>query len=242
MSSERALGSGSKYPPKVPGVLRLYGMRFCPYVKRTRLVLEHKNIPYETVNINLIDKPDWYLQKINCLGLVPSIETDDDVIFDSVIVNEYIDSVYPGEKLIPNDGRRAAKDKMLLEIWSKVVTQYYKLFYPSGETNEVVPNMLSALDRIENELARRDTKFFGGDKPMMIDFNMWPHMERIVHFDVLVPGFTLDASRFKRLTSWIDEMNRVPAVKKTKLNLDSFKMFMVTIKNGKMDCDAGLEE
>jgi hypothetical protein len=67
-------------------------------------------------------------------------------------------------------------------------------------------------------------------------------MERIVYFDVLVPGFTIDASRFKRLTSWIDEMNRVPAVKKTKMNLDSFKLFMTTVKNGKMDCDAGLEE
>jgi hypothetical protein len=50
----------------------------------------------------------------------------------------------------------------LLSVYLKVVTQYYKLFYPSGETNEVVPNMLTALDRIENELARRDTKFFGG--------------------------------------------------------------------------------
>ena len=77
---------------------------------------------YETVNIDLSDKPDWYLQKINCLGLVPSIEEDNDVIYDSVIVNEYLDRAYPGEKLLPSDPRQAAKDKMLLEVWSKVIT------------------------------------------------------------------------------------------------------------------------
>ena len=37
--------TGSEYPTKDAGVLRLYGMRFCPYVKRTHLVLQHKNIP-----------------------------------------------------------------------------------------------------------------------------------------------------------------------------------------------------
>ncbi|XP_053402531.1 pyrimidodiazepine synthase-like [Mercenaria mercenaria] len=242
MSTQRSLGSGSEYPSREQGVLRLYSMRYCPYVKRTRLVLEHKNIPYETVNIDLTNKPEWYLQKINCLGLVPAIENDDVIIFDSVIINEYLDSVFPGEKLIQNDPYQAAKDKMVVEIWSKVVTQYYRIFYPGGKEEDVVPELLSALDRVEKELEARNTKFFGGDKPMMIDFNIWPHMERLSLFDVQVPGFKLDNERFKHVTAWIDKMTKVPAAEKTKLPLDNFKIFVQSVKNGKMDCDAGLEE
>ena len=77
---------------------------------------------------------------------------------------------------------------------------------------------------------------------MMVDFNIWPHMERVIYFDVLAPGFSLDASRFKRLTSWIDHMSKIPAVKNSMLPLDSYKLFVLSVKNGRMDCDVGLEE
>lgn len=75
---------------------------------------------FETININLADKPKWYLENVNCLGAVPAIETDDIIVFDSVIINEYLDAIYPKRKLIPSDAYQAAKDKMLAEIWSKV--------------------------------------------------------------------------------------------------------------------------
>lgn len=40
--------------------LKLYTALICPYAQRTRLVLAHKNIPYETVEIDLANKPEWY--------------------------------------------------------------------------------------------------------------------------------------------------------------------------------------
>ncbi|CAF4997676.1 unnamed protein product, partial [Rotaria socialis] len=48
-------------------------MRFCPYVQRAKLVLAAKNIPYEEINVNLVEKPEWYLEK-NAPGQVPSLE------------------------------------------------------------------------------------------------------------------------------------------------------------------------
>lgn len=242
MPTERAFETGSSYPEREPGVVRLYSMRFCPYVKRTRLVLDHKNIPYEVVNINLKRKPEWYIENINCLGLVPSIETDDVIVFDSVIINEYLDSVYPENKLLHSDPYKAAKDKMLLEIWSKVVTAYYKVYYGKENEDQSISQMLTALDRVENELKQRKSDFFGGDKPMMIDFNMWPHMERLQFFDVIVPGFKLDTSRFKSITTYIEKMSSVPAAAKNKLRADWFKVFYETSQNGEPDYNVGLEE
>lgn len=48
-------------PPRQEGLLRLYSMQFCPYAHRARLVLKAKEVPHDIVNINLAEKPEWYL-------------------------------------------------------------------------------------------------------------------------------------------------------------------------------------
>ncbi|XP_055416086.1 uncharacterized protein LOC129636607 isoform X9 [Bubalus kerabau] len=71
----RSLGKGSAPPGPVPeGLIRVYSMRFCPYAKRTLLVLRAKGIRHEVININLKNKPEWFFKK-NPLGLVPVLET-----------------------------------------------------------------------------------------------------------------------------------------------------------------------
>lgn len=76
---------------------------------------------HETVNINLKDKPDWFLEK-NPLGLVPTLETvNGQVIYESPITCEYLDEVYAEKKLLPSDPFEKAQQKMLLEHFSKVM-------------------------------------------------------------------------------------------------------------------------
>ena len=53
---------GDPIPPKVPGKLRLYSMKYCPYAERVRIVLLAKNIPHDIVNVNLKDKPEWLFE------------------------------------------------------------------------------------------------------------------------------------------------------------------------------------
>lgn len=54
--------TGDPFPP-YNGKLRLYNMRYCPYAQRTMLALLAKNIDFEVINVNLIDKPEWLFQK-----------------------------------------------------------------------------------------------------------------------------------------------------------------------------------
>ncbi|XP_060564073.1 pyrimidodiazepine synthase-like [Ruditapes philippinarum] len=241
MVLEYSFGSDSVYPELQPGVLRLYSNRVCPFAKRTRLVLEHKNIPYEIVNINLADKPKWYIEKVSCLGMVPAIQHDDVIVFDSVIVNEYLDAVFPKNKLIPDDPYAAAKTKMFAEIWSRVLRGTGRIFSCSpGTEGNVFPDLLASLDDIENELRLKDTPFFGGQTPMMIDFHMWPHMERIVHYSQLFEECKLEDSRFHHLNGWVKRITSLPAVIKTKTPLDLFQLFYKSLKAGKIDYDIGL--
>ncbi|XP_016313367.1 glutathione S-transferase omega-1-like [Sinocyclocheilus anshuiensis] len=132
-ASQKCLGKGSPAPGPVPkDHIRLYSMRFCPFAQRTRLVLNAKGITHDIVNINLKNKPDWFLEK-NPLGLVPTLETPSGhVIYESPITCEYLDEVYPEKKLLPSDPFERAQQKMLLEHFSKVTPYFYKI--PVGKT------------------------------------------------------------------------------------------------------------
>ena len=75
---------------------------------------------YDVVNIKLSDKPEWYFLK-NPLGKVPAIETESgETIFESLIIADYLDEKYPERPLQPKDPMRKAKDRILVELFSKV--------------------------------------------------------------------------------------------------------------------------
>lgn len=66
----------------------------------------------------------------------------------------------------------------------------------------------------ETELKNRGTKFFGGDKPGMVDYMIWPWCERTEAFVfVLGDKFELDKVRFNKLLAWKDAMKLDTAVK-----------------------------
>lgn len=66
-------------------------------------------------------KPEWYLEQVNPLGKVPAIQQDGHIVYDSVIINDYVDKTFPGRKLTPSDPYQQAKDQMVLERWSSRV-------------------------------------------------------------------------------------------------------------------------
>ncbi|XP_005698498.2 PREDICTED: glutathione S-transferase omega-1 isoform X4 [Capra hircus] len=126
----RSLGKGSAPPGPVPeGLIRVYSMRFCPYAKRTLLVLRAKGIRHEVININLKNKPEWFFKK-NPLGLVPVLETSlGQLIYESAITCEYLDEAYPEKKLLPGDPYEKACQKMVFESFSKVLTNKKTTFF-----------------------------------------------------------------------------------------------------------------
>ena len=75
---------------------------------------------YETININLQSKPAWFLDSINPLGQVPALQLNDTIVYDSLICNDYLDEVYPGDRLVPSDPYLRTRDKMLMEHYIKV--------------------------------------------------------------------------------------------------------------------------
>lgn len=240
MATQKHFAKGSAAPGPVPkGHIRLYSMRFCPFAQRARLVLHAKGIKHETININLKDKPEWFLEK-NPLGLVPTLETGSgQVIYESPITCEYLDEVYAGTKLLPSDPFEKAQQKMMLENYSKVIPFFYKI--PMGRKNgEDVTGLVDELKekfvKLNEVLVKNKTKFYGGDSVSMIDYLMWPWFERLGMLEL--QDSCLDAT--PELKKWREHMLEDATVKATMHNLDTYKAFYKSYMDGKPDYDYGL--
>ncbi|XP_019950413.1 glutathione S-transferase omega-1 [Paralichthys olivaceus] len=239
MSTEKCFAKGSAAPGPVPkGHIRLYNMRFCPFAQRAKLVLNAKGIKHETININLKDKPDWFLER-NPLGLVPTLETPaGEVIYESPITCDYLDEVYPEKKLLPSSPFGKAQQKMMLEHFSKVIPFFRKI--PAGRTNgedvsELEAELKEKFKKFNEDLVERKTKFFGGDSITMIDYMMWPFFERLEIFEL---QHCLDDA--PELKKWMESMSEDTAVKATRHSVDTYKGFYKTYMEGNPNYDYGL--
>ncbi|MED6268175.1 hypothetical protein CHARACLAT_019648 [Characodon lateralis] len=239
MSTEKCFVDGSAAPgPVQQDRLRLYSMRFCPFAQRTRLVLHAKGIKFETINIHLQKKPVWYLEK-NPEGLVPTIETPaGEVVYESSITCEYLDEVYPEKKLLPATPFGKAKQRMMLDHFSKIIPHLFKISSAKRKGDDVSgfeAELKEKFTKLNEHLVKQKTKFFGSDTITFIDYMMWPFFERLGMFGV---QHCLDHT--PELKKWTERMLEDPAVKATMHSTENHKVFFNSFLEGEPDYDYGL--
>lgn len=177
-------------------------MRFCPYAARVHLVLDAKNIPYHTVNINLSDKPEW-LFDANPLGKVPALQLVDKpnapFVYESLLIAEYLDEVHSENKLYPSDPFAKLQEKLWIERFELVAKRFYQSFVDGVSAwNDI----LNGFDEFEQELQRRDTIYFGGEKPNILDYAIWPWFIRTeVAAQLFADGCEFSENRFPKLVT-----------------------------------------
>ncbi len=82
--------------------ITLYGASLSPFVRKVRVVLAEKNLPYEHVQIDPNRKPDDYYQ-ISPFGRIPALRDGDNVMADSAVICTYLDAQYPAISLTYSD-------------------------------------------------------------------------------------------------------------------------------------------
>ncbi|XP_018424571.1 PREDICTED: glutathione S-transferase omega-1-like [Nanorana parkeri] len=239
--SQKSLSKGSAAPGPVPqGLIRLYSMRFGPFPQRARLVLAAKGIKHEVVNINLKNKPDWFVEK-SPLGLVPSIETSDGkIIYESPIVFEYLDEAFPGVKLIPSDPYAKAEQKMLLETFTAITPVFYNIMIAhekNEDATELKSKFLEILKKLEEALVKKNTPYFGGESVSYIDYMVWPWFEKFSLF-----GLKTLVDETPNIKAWLDRMLQDPAVKASYIEPEVFLAFCKLYAQNNLEAvDYGLD-
>jgi glutathione S-transferase len=107
-------------------VITLYDADRCPYCARVRIALAEKGLEYETVVIDLDDRPAWIYGK-NPLGRVPVLEEDAFVLAESAVIDEYLEDRYPEPALWPVDPADRALGRMLVHRFDELSRPYYAL-------------------------------------------------------------------------------------------------------------------
>jgi glutathione S-transferase len=114
--------------------IEIYSAALCPFAHRSRLTLSEKGIPFKLVEIDLLNKPTNF-DKISPYGKVPVLKHGDNRVWESAIINEYLDEAFPEPALLPKQPIQRAHariwinfaDTRLFATSAKLVTDHGKL-------------------------------------------------------------------------------------------------------------------
>jgi len=214
--------------------ITLLNMRFCPFAQRAVLVLTAKQIPHDVVNVDLSSKPKWFLER-NPLGKVPTVQVGDDVLYESLPVCEYLDSVHLNNPLIAKSPMRATQDKMVLARYDNAITCFYRLIFSKSDRAEHAQKYRESLKFLEDVLTERGSKYFSGnDKPGFLDYMIWPWIERVGVFPKLFQEVSdiIPKEDFPKFNNWRDTMHEDKAVKAYFLDTEIHLDWYVGYKDG----------
>jgi glutathione S-transferase len=181
-------------------VITLYDADRCPYCARVRIALAEKRIEYETVEIDLDDRPAWIYEK-NPLGRVPVLEEDAFVLPESAVINEYLEERYPEPALWPADAAERAFGRLLVFRFDELSKPYYALRRGEDGAGERLDAELAKLNAV---LAARP--FLTGREFGLADVAYVPWLLRAR--DRM--GVQLGA--FPALTDWLERLAQRPSV------------------------------
>jgi glutathione S-transferase len=127
--------------------LRLIDAPRCPYCARVRIALAEKGIAYETVVIDLADRPAW-VYELNPIGKVPVLECEGWVLPESAVINEYLEEAFPEPALLPADATQRANARLLIFRHDDFTDPYYALRRKDAGAEVAFAGELEGLDAI----------------------------------------------------------------------------------------------
>lgn len=197
-------------------MIRLYDYPDCPFCQKVRVVLAEKDLEFERIHVDLRKNeqraPEFL--KLNPYGKVPVLIDDDIVVYDSTIINEYLDEEYPIPTLMPADSAGRGKVRQLEDFCDNsfippaglVLSELYK---PEAERDaEKIRRHQGEVGRV---LARLETQLDG--QPFLAgEFSLADvaFVPRIMVLPQL--GVEVD-SRLQGVAAWIGRLRERPSVR-----------------------------
>ena len=138
-----------------PRRLKLISHKLCPYVQRAVIALTEKGVAFERIDIDLANKPDWFLA-ISPLGKTPVLQVGDSAIFESAVILEYLEETQP-HPLHPADALARAEHRGWIEFGSAVLNDIAGFYAAPDEATfrPRQPNSSSVSRGLETRVAGR---------------------------------------------------------------------------------------
>lgn len=189
--------------------LTLISHDLCPFVQRAAIALTEKGVPFRRVDIDLANKPDWFLA-ISPLGKTPVLRVGGTAIFESAVILEYLEETQP-DPLHPADPLARARHRGWIEVASATLNAIAALYTaPDAAAFGAAQARLAALfAQVESALG--DGPWFAGARFSLVDAAFGPVFRYFDVFDPIADLGVLDGRG--RTAAWRSALAARPSVR-----------------------------
>lgn len=168
-------------------VMTLYSRADCAFSHRVRIVLAEKGIAADIVDVDVNNPPEDLID-INAYSSVPTLVDRDLVLYDSMIIMEYLDERFPHPPLMPVDPVSRARTRMMLY---RIDKDWYNLIGDlTGNDRDKADKARKMMQDDFTMLAPILSKkpYFMSDEFALIECSMAPILWRLPQFGVELPS------------------------------------------------------
>jgi glutathione S-transferase len=169
--------------------LKLISHKLCPYVQRAVIALTEKGVAFERIDIDLTNKPDWFLA-ISPLGKTPVLQVGEVPIFESAVILEYLEET-KSKPLHPADPLIRAEHRAWIEFGSAILNDIAGFYAARDEAA-----FKAKTSQLEQRFARLEARingmpWFDGENFSLVDavfgpvFRYFDVFDEIADFGIL---------------------------------------------------------
>jgi len=166
----------------------LYSGTTCPFSQRCRFVLFEKGMDFEIRDVDLFNKPED-ISVMNPYGQVPILVERDLILYESNIINEYIDERFPHPQLMPADPVMRARARLFLFNFERELFIYVHQLERREQVKEGAKLLEGARQQIRDRLTQLTpifvkNKYMLGEDFSMLDVAIAPLLWRLDHYGI----------------------------------------------------------
>ena len=195
-------------------MIKLYSYGPSSHSRKVRAALIEKGLEFERVNVDLSKKeqksPEYL--KIHPFGLVPALDDEGFILYDSTIINEYLEDEYPYPPLMPKDSEGRAQVRLMEDLrdsqFNPAAGQLNRELRKSEDEREqkvieqARAKITECFDRLEKELQGR--QYLAGEFSLA-DIAFYPNIDTLERIQVQVDA------KYKNLLAWIARLKARPS-------------------------------
>lgn len=164
-------------------------------MQRAVIVLRAKSIPFDVTYIDLRNKPDWFVE-ISPHGKVPVLKVDEEILFESNAIAEYLEEAET-PRVHPHDLIKRARNRAWTDFVPTFAAGLSGLYYAKSTEGQEqrLDTARQRLDKLETALRDErgnDGPYFNGAELSLVDAAYAPFLQRFLHVDQWLKSGLLD--------------------------------------------------
>ena len=171
----------------------------------TRLVLAEKKLSYELIECDLSNKPEDLL-RLNPYAKVPVLVDGDGVIYESAIIDEYLEEKYPQVPLLPRDPLQRARARIWIDYCNTRLQQAAGYIAHDHEVEKSKEKVRGYLATLNQEM--REREYLAGEYSLA-DITYIPFFCRLQRYQTTI------GSDLPHVKAWMQRLLDRPAVRAT---------------------------